>query len=503
MNRRTWLGAAGASLLGSSAQGQHGGRAPDTPSRTKAVVPFPHDGQRPRYHFMAPANWMNDPNGLIFYRDEYHVFYQHNPGASVWGNMHWGHAVSKNLLEWEHLPIALAPTPGGYDKDGVFSGCMVVHKDVPTILYTGTQPEVQAIATSNHPRLEAWTKWEGNPVIASAPQGLETTGFRDPFVWRENGEWLMAVGSGLKGKGGAVLLYRSADLRQWEYLHPLAESADAALGTMWECPNFFPLGNKHVLLISPIPLRKALYAVGTYAGRRFQIEKIGSLDDGGHFYAPQVFLDGANRRVMFGWSWEGRSKEAQVAAGWAGALTLPRVLSLDRDGQLRMEPHPFCSRLVRFARAVKSAAPGDALRREISAAGIRGNSGRLDAIIDPGDSRELGIAFYVSDDGREQTRLVWNREPGELVIDRSRSSLSGSQDAREYRAPLTLARKEVLQLTLYLDRSLIEVYANGRCCLTTRVYPERSDSVGIDVFASGKRTVVRELVWRPISLQAG
>jgi beta-fructofuranosidase len=469
--------------------------------KVKQGLPFPSDLHRPRFHFLAPRNWMNDPNGLAFYGGEYHVFYQHNPGGAVWGDMHWGHAVSKDLLQWRHLPMALAPTPGGYDKDGVFSGCLVVDGDTPTIVYTGTQPEVQAIATSSHPQLEAWTKWEKNPVISAPPAGLEVTGFRDPFVWKEGTDWLMALGSGVKGKGGMVLLYRSQDLRSWEYLHPLVSSDDSDLGTMWECPNFFPLGRKHVLLISPIPLRKAMYLIGEYRDRRFSIERMGSLDDGGHFYAPQVFVDGADRRVMFGWSWEGRSQEAQVAAGWAGALTLPRVLSMDDAGGLRMEPHPLCNRLHRFQTAVRNQPIGDPLNDEIRASGVAGNAGRLDVIIHPADARQIALSFYASPDRREETRLVWNRDAGQLVMDRSRSSLSDAQDRKQYVMPSVLSKGERLQLTVYLDRSMVEVYGSGASCLTTRVYPTLKESVEISLTSSGKKAMLQELVWRPIAMQ--
>jgi beta-fructofuranosidase len=511
MNRRELLSMTGLALLGAGSDAETASAQETEESNGNATAGgfshFPNDPHRPRYHFLPPRNWMNDPNGLIYYKNQYHLFYQHNPGAAKWGDMHWGHAVSPDLLRWAHLPIALKPTPGGYDKDGVFSGCMVVDGDVPTIVYTGTQPEVQAIATSTHRQLETWTKWEGNPVISGPPEGLEVTGFRDPFVWREGEDWLMALGSGVKGKGGIVLLYRSPDLRTWEYLHPLAESDDPALGTMWECPNFFPLGGKHVLILSPIPLKKAIYAVGTYENRRFTIERVGSLDDGGHFYAPQVFLDSANRRVMFGWSWEGRSQEAQLASGWAGALTLPRVLSLDSDNSLRTDPHPYCRRLHRFSRAVKSRPIGPELDAEIASAQVGGDAGRLDVTITPGDAKQIVLAFYCSSDGKEQTRLIWNQRPGELVVDRAMSSLDASQDKKEYRTPLTLAKNAPLQLTIYFDRSLVEIYAlgtTGTTCLTTRVYPCRKDSTGIRVSATGKnlkKTLVREMVWRPISLR--
>lgn len=494
MNRRELFRRSTGLVLGAAG-------APLTLLKGQDAIPFPGDPHRPRYHFLPPRNWMNDPNGLIYHNGLYHIFYQHNPVAAVWGNMHWGHAVSKDLIQWEHRPIALAPTPESYDKNGVFSGCMVLDGETPTIVYTGTKPEVQAIATASDAGLEQWAKWTGNPVISGPPESLEATGFRDPFVWKEDNDWLMALGSGRKGVGGMVLLYRSNDLRKWEYLHPLVESDDQALGTMWECPNFFPLGDKHVLLISPIPLRKALYAVGTYKERRFQIEQVGSLDDGGHFYAPQVFLDAAGRRVMFGWSWEGRSRDAQVKAGWAGAFTLPRVLTLGEAGRLLMEPHPYCRRLHTFSRAVRSAPLGESLDQEIAEAGIVGNAGRLDVSLETANATELTLSFLASPDGTEETRLTWKKDPGVLVVDRARSSLSKAQNRDPFEAPLRLAKNEQLHLTLFLDRSIVEVYANGSACLTTRVYPERADSMGFRLSGKGKKLLLREMVWRPIKLQ--
>src|SRR5438270_8146407 len=123
------------------------------------------DHQRPKYHFLPAAHWMNDPNGPIFWKGKYHMFYQYNPHGAFWGTMHWGHAVSTDMIHWKHLPVALAPTPGGPDKDGVFSGCTVDNDGVPTIIYTGTKPEVQCIATGND-ELTTWKKYKGNPVIA-------------------------------------------------------------------------------------------------------------------------------------------------------------------------------------------------------------------------------------------------------------------------------------------------------------------------------------------------
>ncbi len=147
------------------------------------------DPHRPRYHFLPPAHWMNDPNGLIQWRGKYHLFYQHHPYGPLWANMHWGHAVSSDLVHWEHLPIALAPTPGSPDQDGVYSGCAVDNDGVPTIIYSGVRGKDQlvclATADGDDENLVTWRKWPGNPVIPERPANLDILQYRDPSVWRE------------------------------------------------------------------------------------------------------------------------------------------------------------------------------------------------------------------------------------------------------------------------------------------------------------------------------
>ena len=220
-----------------------------------------HDPHRPRYHFLPPANWMNDPNGLIQWKGAYHLFYQHNPNGPLWGTMHWGHAVSSDLVHWTHLPIALAPTPNSVDEDGCWSGCAVDDGGVPTLIYTGVVAAApkgwkQTVCVARGDGdLVAWRKDARNPVIAGPPPELPTVGFRDPYVWRDGDGWSMVIGSGIEGVGGALLLYRSPDLVRWDYvgvLYARDETLTDPLwtGRMWACPALFPLGDRHVLSVS-------------------------------------------------------------------------------------------------------------------------------------------------------------------------------------------------------------------------------------------------------------
>lgn len=448
------------------------------------------DPQRPRYHFLPAANWMNDPNGPIYWQGKYHMFYQYNPNGAFWGDMHWGHAVSEDMVHWKHLPMALAPTPGGPDKDGVFSGCAVIDNGVPTAIYTGVNPEVQCIATSDA-SLTTWKKYAGNPVIAAPPAGMQVAGFRDPAVWKEGDTWLMALGSGFRGKGGAVLLYESRNLRKWNYLHPLATGrmragADAKdpvdSGEMWECPDFFPLDGKHLLILSTERVVK--YMLGRYADRKFVPATEGGVDFGS-YYAARTMTNTGSRRILWGWLTEGRSAEAQREAGWSGVMSLPRELSLQG------------SRVV-----FRPAAEVEKLRGKRIGADAGGDCLEVLAEIDPGDAEQAGLKLRAAPDGSEQTLVYYDRVAKRLIVDRNKSSLDPRTDNRAQSGPFLLAAGEPLRLRVFLDGSVIEIFANERACLTARVYPTGPKSAGMGLFTSGGKAKVLSLeAWemQPIS----
>jgi beta-fructofuranosidase len=480
------------------------------------------DLHRPQYHFLPPANWMNDPNGLIQWKGQYHLFYQYNPDGPCWGRMHWGHAVSGDLVHWTDLPLALAPTPGGPDGDGCWSGCAVDDDGVPTLIYTGVYPERPCVATSADD-LYTWDKYAGNPVIVSPPEGLDVVGFRDHSVWREGHTWYQVIGSGIRDIGGTALLYQSPDLINWEYIRPILvgdkDQADPLpTGTMWECPDFFPLGDKHVLLVSAHgdgPLYTA-YFIGTYEGHEFTPEILSKLDWGDiHFYAPQTMFDDQGRRIMFGWIQEGRTGEAQRAAGWSGVMSLPRILSVRPDGLLGVEPAPelelLRGRHCRYTGVTLTPSSSGLLED------VWGDCLEIVAEFDPGGGAEqFGLKLRCSPDdapsecrlcrngGSEQTSVLYDRIAGHLVIDRRRSSLSLDAQRHVQEGVLNLAAGEGLRLHVFLDRSVVEIYANGRLCLTSRIYPSRTDSQGIGLFARGGSVWLRSLdVWEVNSIWVG
>ena len=475
------------------------------------------DPHRPRYHFLSPANWLNDPNGLIQWRGQYHMFYQYNPHGAFSATKHWGHALSPDLVHWVDLPIALTPTPGTADQDGCYSGCVVVDRGVPTLVYTGVRAGRQrpCIAAS-YDNLLTWECHPGNPVIPAPPPDVEIVGFRDHAVWREGDMWYQLVGSGIRGHGGAVLLFRSADLCTWEYLHPLCVGDQARripvwTGIMWECPDFFALGDKHVLIVSVFDnqqlspfahlpmIHHAVSLVGTYADHRFTPLQEALVDYGHSLYAPQSFTDEQGRRIMFGWLREERSGETQAAAGWSGAMSLPRVLSLSRDGRLHMAPAPEVASLRRRHqwwedRRIDGTEP-------VVLDGMRGDEIEVSLELELADAAAVGLSVRSTPDGAEETCILYDRATQELIVDRTRASRDPSTRRDRCSTPLQLGDRERLNLRVFVDHSIVEVFAEPDVCITSRVYPTDPASVGVKLLARGGSAHVIALdVWEMASI---
>jgi beta-fructofuranosidase len=429
------------------------------------------DTNRPQFHLLPAANWMNDPNGPIYWKGKYHMFHQYNPHAAVWGDMHWAHAVSPDMVHWQHLPMALAPTKNGPDEEGCFSGSAVVHNGVPTFLYTGVKNstpqeatlsdghhafrETQCLATSKDDDLRTWKKLP-QPVLPAPPPGLAITGFRDPCLWQEGGVWYMGVGSGIRNQGGCVLLYRSHDLRKWEYLHPLARgnwngktgTDPVDSGEMWECPDFFALNGKHVLLYSTE--RKVIWTVGDYESKeqRFTPQQRGELDYGPRsYYAPKSMLDKDGNRILWGWIPETRPEAEYSKAGWAGLMSLPRILTVNADGQLEMRMLPRVDEL----RA------GDPMQWQSGAGRVVWPIRSLSAALQMKTLPQRGpVHITIGTESRPAVHYQLDATHGALTF-------NGQQIA------LTLPQGE-MQLALYLDGSVVELLVNNRLAHTSRVY---------------------------------
>ena len=290
---------------------------------------------RQHYHFMPQSGWMNDPNGLIFFNGQYHVFYQTNPYNGFWDCMHWGHAVSKDLVHWEYLPLALAPSEeyDDYQKGGCFSGSAIEHEGKLYVFYTATanhgngSEQSQCLAISEDGI--NFEKYDGNPLF-DAPEGIQPDSFRDPKVWKHENKYYMVVGASRNNRGLA-LIYESADLYHWNFLNVLAESR-GEWGFMWECPDFYQLGDKYVLTFSPMGSgdHTSVYLTGDfdYKTGKFDWHISGEMDWGFDFYAPQTFETPVGRRILIGWAGvpDAEYSSNPMNEGWQHSLTVPREL---------------------------------------------------------------------------------------------------------------------------------------------------------------------------------
>lgn len=285
------------------------------------------------YHFEPEKGWMNDPNGLVSFKGRYHAFFQHYPHKPQWGPMHWGHAVSDDLIHWEELPIALYPDMPYEDGGGCFSGSAVVKDGKLYLFYTSVSRELgqtQSVAVSEDGI--RFTKYPGNPVISRNPLGFPD--FRDPKVVFLDGRWYMVLGSGDE-KGGKVLLFESKDLLNWDYAGILFEGAEYA--PCIECPDFFRLGARYVLMFSKMnePERSACFAVGDFRDGKLVDYRISRPEWGIDFYAPQTFADD-RRRIVIGWMYHWGKKLPEGAVN-AGALSVPREVKLV-NGEVHLYP---------------------------------------------------------------------------------------------------------------------------------------------------------------------
>ncbi|KYD08281.1 Sucrose-6-phosphate hydrolase [Heyndrickxia sporothermodurans] len=468
----------------------------------KAKVKMNHR-YRLGYHIMAPANWINDPNGLIQYKGEYHVFYQHHPFDENWGPMHWGHVKSKDLVHWEHLPIALTPTED-YEKDGCFSGSAVDDNGVLTLIYTGNifvdrekdiVDQSQCIATSVdgiH-----FTKEAANPVISKHPK--EGSGhFRDPKVWRHGEYWYMVLGT-RKGNTGKVILYKSKDLRQWEYLGVLAES-DETLGYMWECPDFFELDGKYVLIFSPQGMEakgdlynnlfQTGYLIGEYdyETNKFIHGSFTELDHGHDFYAVQTLLDDKGRRIAIGWMDMWESNMPTKEDGWCGALTLPRELTLGENIEILMNPVEELT----FLRELKNSVCTDKSFSGTHLVETKEDLIELKLEFDLTKTAAESVGLKIRGINQEETTLLYQIENQKLTLDCTKSG-KGEDGVRRTK----VESNQVLSLRVFIDRSSIEVFVNdGQATLTSRIYP-KEERLGIELFTeNGDAHVIDFTYWK-------
>jgi beta-fructofuranosidase len=433
------------------------------------------------YHLSPKQGWMNDPNGLIQFRGSYHAFYQHYPYAPEPGPMHWGHAVSRDMVHWDHLPIALYPGDGG--DPACFTGSAADNGGEFTLIYTAhsqnrSPMEVQCIATSMdgiH-----FTDYEHNPVIPSPPAGYGED-FRDPKVFRHGKDWYLVAGCTKDGYGG-ILLYQSKNLRQWDYRGLFCQS-DGNQGTMWECPNFFELDGVWTLLCSPMNMEKAkcIFVTGRadFEKPAFFQEQWQNADYGHEFYAPQVFQDDRGRWILIGWMdmWNGEFPTRKD--GWAGAFTFPRELFL-HNGKVHQKPVEELALLRKkdLFLGNLSLTPG----KKNNLSNITGDCLEMAFTIPaaPAEGTVLNMMIRASADGKERTLLQWDLGSRVFILDKEQS---GAGRSGKFIVPWE--ENSDMEVQILIDRSSAEVFLfRGRYTVTSRIYPQPS-SVFYDIFTEG------------------
>ena len=460
--------------------------------------------ERPDFHLSSRVGWMNDPNGFSYYDGKYHLFYQYNPYESKWGPMHWAHAVSGDLIHWDYMPAAMAPDQN-YDNGGCFSGGATVLDDGRHLLmYTGVQKEelsdgktwefqTQCIAVGDG---TDYVKYDNNPVIAAdkLPEGCSRFDFRDPKIWKDkDGYFYCVVGNRPADGSGQILLFVSEDGFEWNFKSVLAENKNR-FGKMWECPDFFELNGKWVLLVSPqFMLPKGLEyhngngtlcLIGDY-DKQFGtfVEKTDqAIDYGIDFYAPQTIMTPDGRRVMIGWmqNWDTCSIRSQEEL-WFGQMSIPRELQI-KNGRLYQYPIREVEKMRRNKVEYKNVSFTDSIKLDR----ISGRRIDLEITVRAVDGEKLFRRFAVrfAQDEQYYTSFSFKAYESVLKIDRK---FSGSTRAivHQRRSKVAWSKKK-LKFRIILDKFSAEIFVNdGQQVFTTTIYTDQS-AEGITFLADGK-----------------
>ena len=423
----------------------------------EAAVPRAQaDPTRPIFHITSPAQWMNDPNGPIFYKGYYHLFYQLTPFSDESGIKYWGHVRSRDLAHWEPLPIALWPS-GELGEDSIWSGCCTINGlGQPMCFYTSIgrgksafDQAVQWAATSDDDLL-TWQKSPANPVLSeTVNEGTKIYDWRDPFIFQDQSKTFLVLGGHLAKKGdAAVNIYeaQNTQLTKWKYRGVLFHIPGAPTA---ECPNFFKLGDQWVLFVSPYG--KVQYFVGNFDATtcRFQARTNGLLDYGPYFYAPNTLQMPNGRRVVWGWI-----NGFPGGRGWNGCLSLPRQLSMTRDGQLRQIPAPQLSKLRGKSvswRNVQLGRSGETLSLP--------KTNTLEILANVDLQTATGVELEFKSGVKDEPPIIVSFDGSELKVGDAKAPLSLAQGARK------------LNLRIFFDRSVLEVFANETECITKVISP--------------------------------
>jgi sucrose-6-phosphate hydrolase SacC (GH32 family) len=430
------------------------------------------DPYRPGYHFVTPEGRCMpfDPNGAIFWKGRYHLFYIFQDARGH----NWGHVSSTDLFHWRHHPTGLV--------SGMFSGNCFVNKDGrPTMCYHQVG-QGNAMAVAMDDELNQWKKLESNPITPkTAPGDPHHDKYRswDPYGWLEGGTYYAIFG------GERPAIAKSGSLAgPWKYVGDLMANSVEGVSIHEDvsCADFFKIGDRRMLLCISHRLG-CRYYLGDWTGEQFHPtfhEKMSWVDNS--FFAPESLLDGQGRRIMWAWIFDSPGFATRMDYGWSGTMSLPRVLSLGEDGRLRMNPPEEVERLRYHAKKKSNlAVRADS---ELVLEGIGGNSIELGIEMNAKEAKQFGVKVCRSPRGEEETAVYYDAIEKKLKVDTSKSSLAEGPKTVEA-GPFELAPGETLKLRVFVDKSVVEVFANGRQAVMRRIYPSRGDSVGVAVFAKG------------------
>ena len=469
-----------------------------------------NDKHRPYYHYINPEGRLNDPNGLSFWQGRWHLFYQAYPPEDP--RQHWGHAVSEDLIHWRDLPYAIYPNP----EDKVFSGSTWVENDRVIAMYHGVGVGTM-VATSNDPLLLNWEKLTGNAVIPFPKEGTSLPyNIFDPNIWKKGDSYYtLLAGTRPVGPGGkkvrANFLLKSKDLTQWEYLHPFIENdMYSMVGDDGACPYFWPIGNEgKYILLHFSHMSGGKYLIGDYdqVNDKFLVSDGDFFNHGpvshGGLHAPSAFPDGKGGVIAI----FNMNSGIPIGNGnFTEMMTLPRLLSLDENDKLIMKPIESVSKLRESKKEMKEVKlPAN---NEIVLDGIEGKAMELKMTVDLKKSNNIEIKVLRSPNEEEYTRIVFIKnggyndrsEPGKntqyssITLDNSMGSLSSNVHPRTPEtANVLIKENETIELNIFIDRSIVEVYVNNRQCLSLRTYPDREDSQTVSVISRGNDASIKNI----------
>lgn len=468
-------------------------------------IRFAEDFHRPKYHAIPNSGWTNEPHGLVCFNKKYHFFYQKNANGPFLRNINWGHQISSDLLHWRDTAAVLWPQPG-YDQLNIWSGHLVVNKSVPTIFYTGVDIGYKQTicAAYSMDSMKTFIKHPANPLISTTPSEYIFSEMRDPYVFKQGSTWYMVVGTSINTtpKKGAVILYRSPDLVKWEYLNPLfiGDPGKDETGVFWELPIFYKIGEKYLLMVNRVPLpgipAKTFYWIGRFINDKFLPDHLipQKLELVNWFLVPCINYDEEGRLTAIGFIADNIPLSMQYKQGWTHTFSLPRVWNLRGDSVLIQSPHPYLKRL----RSNKTSFSNIRLSPEGSGF-LNKNNGwqlELEAKITRDNAKQAGFIIGKSSDNKEFTRIYYDYDSGQIVIDCRMSSIDTLMRSPVVSERFLLKDTKEIDWRLYIDGSVIEVFINNESAFVMRIFPVNKESSNVDLFVKGGTARATANVWK-------